>query len=130
MQSRIGMGYAGPPAGLEPGTHCGEYSEEWAELRRLRRRGLIGVAGGVAIYGCFLPVAKFALWLGFALFVAWAVALGTLFWALMKIAYWLCPRCGKEFHGRRGTFNRMSNPFARRCVHCGLPKWADPDPGL
>jgi hypothetical protein len=31
-----------------------------------------------------------------------------------------CPRCGRPFFqaGRRRSL------FARRCLHCGLPKWA------
>jgi hypothetical protein len=31
-----------------------------------------------------------------------------------------CPRCGQHFF-RTWWY---SNPLARRCVHCGLPKWA------
>lgn len=32
-----------------------------------------------------------------------------------------CPRCGKPFF-RTWWYH---NGFARRCVHCGLPRWAD-----
>lgn len=32
-----------------------------------------------------------------------------------------CPRCGERFF-RRGRQYR--NEFARKCVNCGLPKWA------
>lgn len=33
---------------------------------------------------------------------------------------WRCPRCGRPFH-----FSPLySNPFGRRCIHCGLPLWA------
>ena len=43
-----------------------------------------------------------------------------------------CPRCGELFFlkfeiesgGAPGQ-----KPFARRCLHCGLPKWAGHDPG-
>jgi hypothetical protein len=34
----------------------------------------------------------------------------------------LCPRCGGWFFEKWW----YSNTFARRCVHCGLPKYADP----
>jgi hypothetical protein len=33
-----------------------------------------------------------------------------------------CPRCGKEFFAKWWYYNG----FARRCVHCGLAKYADP----
>lgn len=32
---------------------------------------------------------------------------------------WPCPRCGRPFHV---TWS-YGNPYSRRCVHCGLPKW-------
>ena len=44
-----------------------------------------------------------------------------------------CPRCGELFFRKfddrpwRGAWQH--NPFARRCMHCGLPKWAAVDPG-
>ena len=37
-----------------------------------------------------------------------------------------CPRCGKWFFAKWWCHNN----FARRCVHCGLPKYADPKTGL
>jgi hypothetical protein len=36
-----------------------------------------------------------------------------------------CPRCGKWFFAKWWYHNN----FARKCVHCGLPKWADPNAG-
>ena len=32
---------------------------------------------------------------------------------------WPCPRCGKPFHKIFWGYNA----FARRCLHCRLPKW-------
>lgn len=32
-----------------------------------------------------------------------------------------CPRCNKPFF-RSGAFH---NSFAKSCLHCGLPKWAE-----
>jgi hypothetical protein len=44
-----------------------------------------------------------------------------------------CPRCGELFFRRFDDrpWRRVwqHNPFARRCMHCGLPKWAGRDPG-
>jgi hypothetical protein len=43
-----------------------------------------------------------------------------------------CPRCGKlffrRFDDRPWRADWRHNPFARRCMHCGLPKWADTPP--
>ena len=45
-------------------------------------------------------------------------ALVTLFRAAHRLRQWRCPRCGETFHERGLT----GNPFARRCMHCGLAK--------
>jgi predicted RNA-binding Zn-ribbon protein involved in translation (DUF1610 family) len=38
-----------------------------------------------------------------------------------------CPQCGElffhRFDDRPGRQGWIHNPFARRCPHCGLPKW-------
>jgi hypothetical protein len=130
MQSKIGMaGYPGPPFGLESGIYSGEYSWEWAELRRLYRKVLIVLAGLVAIFGIFALVALADApdWFGLPLFLGWAGAGVTLFLTLAHIIHWSCPRCGNLFHAQYKV-GHMANPFARKCIHCGLPKWADPDP--
>jgi hypothetical protein len=42
-----------------------------------------------------------------------------------------CPRCGElffqKFDARPWRMSWQRNPFARRCMHCGLPKWAGQD---
>jgi len=48
--------------------------------------------------------------------IAWLV-LSLVGW--LRLVFWRCPRCGRHFF-----FNGISNPFARRCMHCGLPKWS------
>jgi len=39
-----------------------------------------------------------------------------------------CPRCAEpffyKFDDRRWRMSWQHNPFALRCMHCGLPKWA------
>ena len=43
-----------------------------------------------------------------------------------------CPRCGElffhRFDDRSWRMDWQHRPWARRCLHCGLPKWADRDP--
>ena len=40
--------------------------------------------------------------------------------------FFRCPECGEFFFFKVGTFNW--NFFPQKCVHCGLPKWAEPSP--
>jgi hypothetical protein len=77
----------------------GEYSQEWAELRRLRRR--LGVVA-VSEMGIFVlvPFARFvpgglAKALGFGLFAAWVVVTVKLFVFQADYTSWPCPGCGK-----------------------------------
>jgi hypothetical protein len=39
--------------------------------------------------------------------------------AHLRLMFWPCPHCGRSFH----VCWWYGNAFARRCVHCGLPKW-------
>lgn len=56
--------------------------------------------------------------------VAWFLLLAT---AWLRLLLWRCPRCGRAFFFAKG----YRNPFARRCMHCGLPKWRrSPGPDL
>ena len=112
---------------------AGEYSQEWDELRRLRGRILAVAAVGAGIFVAVpLVTAFFSLAavriVGFVLFAAWVVVLLRFFFVSGEYMLWSCPRCGKPFHYVPRWYGRWSNPFARRCVHCGLPKWVDSDP--
>src|SRR5271157_3457985 len=54
------------------------------------------------------------------------VAIGwMIFFAVAGIRYqtFRCPRCGKWFFAKWW----YHNIFTRRCVHCGLPKYASPE---
>jgi predicted RNA-binding Zn-ribbon protein involved in translation (DUF1610 family) len=112
----------------------GEYSWEWADLRRLHRRMLWLAVAGAAVFA-LVPVDNYLdnyLHLGPFLFLVWAVSVVTFFVTLIQHSYWPCPRCGEQFHHRRRELGNFNNPFANRCANCGLPKWAmsDPDPKL
>ena len=111
----------------------GEYSHEWAELRRLRRR-IFRVAAAGAIILVAVPLVTMYLSvsaakiIGLVLVAGWAVVLLRFFFVSGEYVYWPCPRCGKPFHYLVRWYGRWNNPFARHCVHCGLPKWVDSDP--
>src|SRR5262245_52533269 len=114
----------------------GEYSQEWTELRRLRTRMLILVLALIATV-MFMPVVNLAAdqlspLFGFGWVAIWAILVLRLLFTVGEHTYWSCPRCGKSFHRLFGSFWNWDNPFARRCLNCGLPKWmeSDPDPTL
>src|SRR5579859_3043756 len=93
---------------------------------QLRERLLIGlllgyVPGVLAIgvtldnlAGSKIPV--------FVVAVGWMFALA---FAGVALKTFPCPRCGKHF------FRSLDyhNTFARKCVHCGLPKWVEVEKG-
>jgi predicted RNA-binding Zn-ribbon protein involved in translation (DUF1610 family) len=61
---------------------------------------------------------------GAVLAVSWMLAYLAAVWRLSSFR---CPSCGEQFHYRKRWFAFGAyNPFARRCVHCGLPKWQAP----
>jgi len=103
------------------------YYRQWVEYQRVRRRSIIlflllfygGGGLSVVLVQTLLPRAP--LWAGPASVLPWAVAAIVVSQAAVRVP---CPRCGKPFHV---TF-WYHNAFARRCVHCRLPKWA-PGPG-
>jgi hypothetical protein len=41
----------------------------------------------------------------------------------IRLQFFKCPRCHHKFFGSAG----YSNPLARKCLHCGLPKWSESD---
>ena len=113
----------------------GEYTQEWEELRRLRQRmrtielAIAVVVVAVTLTSKYEFQGAFAMGVGVAMFAAWVVLLIRLLSVSGEHVDWSCPRCGKPFHATvHAGFIRWRNPFARRCVHCGLPKWVDTDP--
>jgi hypothetical protein len=78
--------------------------------------GLVLWAGGVGTLG--LPLASDAAL--DALAAAWLTGSA---WALVRLALFPCPYCGKWFH----MTTWIANPIAAECLHCGFAKWRDPD---
>ena len=105
----------------------GQYSYGWQGLRNIRRRFLFAVVAGVLIFllvppSNYLP-GRVGIVLRYTLFAGWIAVALTLFASYIQYSYWDCPRCRKPYHMKSGFLWRWINPFARRCLHCGLPKW-------
>ncbi len=94
-----------------------EYAAAWDSYRRrlwgLAVATLFGIPAAVlVIVRQLMPdAAGFVLALGI---------LGTWILLWMRALWWKCPRCNKPFFAN----SMIRNPFARKCLHCKLPKWA------
>ena len=107
-------------AGLE------DYSDTWQVYRQRRNRCVLLAAGLVVFVGLLngrpVPVASPLI---AGVFIAGLVGLiGGLLVSWIQLNYMRCPRCGKRFCA---TWWYNLGPFARKCVHCGLRKFADHD---
>jgi hypothetical protein len=102
------------------------YLSAWQEYRRRRRALRVAALLGVVlvVLGSLAPDLRWMQGLGV---LAWIVTLVVFF---TRVSRWPCPRCGRDFLYRspsdRGPGQNWYGtwPFAGRCVHCGLPKWA------
>jgi predicted RNA-binding Zn-ribbon protein involved in translation (DUF1610 family) len=92
----------------------------WPEYRRRTRVALVFVFGGLLfIAGLGLLVRGTGLEVvGSVLIMAWFC--GSVV-TTYRAGGFRCPRCGEQFF----KTNFYHNGFARRCVHCGLPKWEE-----
>jgi len=113
--------------------------ERWAHYRKLRWQAFFAWLGGSylgrfpgdlswlihKISGHYLPD-----WLYYALVgVCLVTAFGFLIFTWHRWAAWPCPRCKLPFCivGRNIYALTWRNPFARKCVNCGLKKWTCPE---
>lgn len=101
-----------------------DYRSAWESYRRLRNRcfalfiAYVPAVGAVAfvcakVFRTLLP--------GFFLAGAWMLAF---LYTSLRLQAWPCPRCGKWF-AAKWWYNKGF--LARRCVHCGLPKYSETD---
>lgn len=103
-------------------TEKNDYRDHWQRYRRLRNINFVVVA-------CYVPVTMaFALlgtWLLGSLVPGFVVAgafMVTFMVLGIKLQAWRCPRCGKRFSAK-WWYNK--GLMARKCVHCGLPKYTE-----
>jgi len=100
----------------------GPYAEGWEEYRRYGRDLLLVWFGGfleaaaiATISNClFHPLVP-----GEVAAVSWMVLF---FIAGARYQTFRCPRCGEKFSA---TWWYQLSFLARKCVHCGLPKFSD-----
>lgn len=94
----------------------------WDEYRKRRNLAWFVFLGYVPIVS---GVGMLSMWLFSTFTPAFVVAIGWMVFFVIAgnlAVRFPCPRCGKWFFAKWW----YHNSFARRCVHCGLPKWAEP----
>jgi len=106
-----------------------DYTAAWRDYRK-RRLVFWGVflsymPGAMALFfGVGLPLSSLtgikADYFFYPIAGAWMLAFLI---TRLRITSFLCPRCGKFFF----SILWYRHPFASKCVHCGLPKWATSD---
>jgi hypothetical protein len=95
------------------------YETEWIEYRRMRNTGLLVWLGGVPLIGALQLGWGMLFHNGYLFSVLGSVwFLACIFYGL-RYQLWRCPRCNEIYAGK---FWYHLGPFARHCVHCGLPK--------
>ena len=95
----------------------------WAEYKASRRLSWMLFFGGppvVLLLGGIPAELLEIMALFWVVAIPWMIAW---YFVSMRAVWLLCPRCGKRFF-TKGWF---TNTWAKRCMHCGLPKWSEPD---
>jgi hypothetical protein len=100
----------------------GPYADSWKEYRRYLREFLLVWLGG------FLAVAAIAAIFNSLFHTLLPGEIAAVGWILLflitgiRYQTFRCPRCGNWF-AAKWWYNKSF--LARKCVHCGLPKFSD-----
>ena len=101
------------------------YEEDWREYKRVRNTFLALLALYVPVCFC-IGVASVKLFHTFTpAFIVGFVWMALVAISGIRINLWRCPNCGGWFSG---TWWYNLGFLARRCVHCGLPKYGSTVP--
>jgi len=97
-----------------------DYTDQWAKLRKSERLAswtFWTYVPGTALLGIPLSKAVGSDWPFSIIGISWFLAV----FVTNRIAFGFnCPRCEKPFFYTWWFYNG----FAKKCVHCGLAKWA------
>lgn len=92
-----------------------QYYRHWRRVYWLVLLTFFPGVGGIVIIGEFIFRSSL---LAFLAFSVWAVAFLE---SGVRLLGFRCPQCGNPFFSRAFSYNT----FAKKCVHCGLPKWTE-----
>jgi hypothetical protein len=97
-----------------------EYEEDWKNYRRIRNQWILVFLGYVPVVGTIGFLSIKLLHTTTPAFVIAIIWMALFLYTGIRINIWHCPRCGKWFSAM-WWYNLGF--LARRCVHCGLPKY-------
>jgi hypothetical protein len=97
-----------------------DYQQEWERYKTLRNQFVFVFAGAPIVFTFqYLTVKLFhTTFPALILNICWTVLLVL---SGFRMLWFPCPRCGKMFFAKW----YFDDAFARRCVHCGLPKYSN-----
>lgn len=106
------------------------YKEQWNDYKKRIRIFwsivlvfVIALAIGLPLAVTYLSAALYYVYL----FAVVGAGLGLNIYRFY-LSFWKCPRCHKPFFRKPGLVGKiMYSYFARHCMNCGLPKWAQDD---
>lgn len=98
------------------------YVSAWQRYRRMARLRLVASVAFLPLSAAVDHVCKWVVMPSLAPAIVFSLV-GIAIVTLIVPSTMHCPRCGNTFFFTWW----WSNPFARRCVHCGLSKWATHD---
>jgi hypothetical protein len=103
-------------------TGSRSFVEDWRRYRRWARLRWVAFLGYLPFGIAYSKLHEYLGLTGPPIPVlAWFVFFGV---TMAMTGFFGCPRCESPFFF---TWY-WSNPFARQCLHCGLPKWSASDP--
>jgi len=101
--------------------------DPWARYQKRRKTLLIALA---AWLWCFviagLSAHRAPAWVTTSLVALFFCAFVFLAVALYWHSWFLCPRCHNRYFASWGWWGFSNRTLVRRCVHCGLAKYATP----
>jgi hypothetical protein len=95
-----------------------DYTVAW-DMFQHRRKWAYGPLLGCIVF-VVIAILVTSVPIGLCAFGIAMVLMGMFMVNNLRLDFFTCPRCGRRFFG---PF-LLRNHFARRCVYCGLPKWA------
>lgn len=100
----------------------GDYTEAWNEYRRYRRDLLLVWVGYIPVVGAIAAISGRLFHTFIPAMIAVAAWMLLFIFAGVRYQTFRCPRCGEWF---AGDWWYSLSFLARKCVHCGLPKFSE-----
>ena len=104
------------------GTIC-DYTEEWQEYRRLRRKMFLVWLSYVPAVGAIALISNALLHTAVPPTIAAFIWMIWFIMACGEFSGFSCPRCGAAF-ACKGMWHVRYGIFARKCQSCGLKKYS------